>query len=152
MGVLKLHTGLREAESSVLVQTRTSRMGLAKFLYNHKVPGIESAKCRCGAGEEATRTYGPLLHRRNRAPPAPPDERTSQLPATNRNERMGQKVLRVDDLPGRLGQFSPARRLLYGKIGSSEAAYFGVTDCEGVHFRKTAGKVFIPPESPRKRC
>jgi hypothetical protein len=29
--------------------------GLAKFLYNHKVPGIQSAQCRRGAGEETPR-------------------------------------------------------------------------------------------------
>jgi len=37
------------------VQARTGRIGLARFLYNHKVSGIESAKCRCGAGEETPR-------------------------------------------------------------------------------------------------
>jgi hypothetical protein len=51
-GVLKLHSGLRKAESSVLVHAHTGRIGLTGFLYNHKVPGIESAKSRCGAGEE----------------------------------------------------------------------------------------------------
>ena len=35
--VLKLHSGLRKAESSVLVQARTGRIGLAKFLYSRKV-------------------------------------------------------------------------------------------------------------------
>jgi hypothetical protein len=41
--VLKLHSGLRKAESSVLVQARTGRIGLAKFLYNRKVPGVLTA-------------------------------------------------------------------------------------------------------------
>jgi hypothetical protein len=53
--VLKLHSGLRKAESSVLVQARTGRMGLAKFLYNRKVPGVLTAQCRCRAGEETPR-------------------------------------------------------------------------------------------------
>jgi hypothetical protein len=53
--VLKLHSGLQKAESSVLVQARTGRIGLAKFLYNRKVPGILSAQCRCEAGEETPR-------------------------------------------------------------------------------------------------
>jgi hypothetical protein len=52
-GALKLHSRLRKAESSVLVQARTGRIGLARFLFNHKVSGIESAKCRCKAREEA---------------------------------------------------------------------------------------------------
>ena len=47
---LKLHSRLRKAESSVLVQARTGRIGLARFLFNHKVPGVESAKCRCWGG------------------------------------------------------------------------------------------------------
>jgi hypothetical protein len=41
--VLKLHSGLRKAESSVLVQARTGRIGLAKFLYNCKVLGVLTA-------------------------------------------------------------------------------------------------------------
>jgi hypothetical protein len=53
--VLKLHSQLRKAESSVLVQACTGRIGLAKFLYSQKVPGVVSAQCRCGAGEETPR-------------------------------------------------------------------------------------------------
>jgi hypothetical protein len=53
--VLKLHLGLQKAESSVLVQARTGRIGLAKFLYNRKVPGIQSAQCQSGAEEETPR-------------------------------------------------------------------------------------------------
>jgi hypothetical protein len=51
-GALKLHSRLRKAESLVLVQARTGRIRLARFLYNHKVPGIEVAQCMCRAGEE----------------------------------------------------------------------------------------------------
>lgn len=51
-GVLRLHAGLRKAESFVLVQACTGRIGLAKFLYNRKVPGKLSIQCRCGPGEE----------------------------------------------------------------------------------------------------
>jgi hypothetical protein len=53
--VLKLHSTLRKAESSVLVQVRTACMGLAKYLYSRHVPGVPSAQCRCGGGEEAPR-------------------------------------------------------------------------------------------------
>jgi hypothetical protein len=38
--VLKLHKGLRKAESALLVQ---ARIGLAKFLYSRKVPGVDTA-------------------------------------------------------------------------------------------------------------
>lgn len=50
--VLKLHVGLKKAESSMLVQARTGRVGLAKYLYSRKVPRILTAQCRCEAGEE----------------------------------------------------------------------------------------------------
>jgi hypothetical protein len=53
--VLKLHPRLRKAEGSVLVQARTGRIGLAKFLYSCKVPRVLSSQCRCGAGEETPR-------------------------------------------------------------------------------------------------
>jgi hypothetical protein len=53
--VLKLHIGLRKAESSVLVQARTGRIGLVKFLYNRGVPRILSAQSRCRMGEETPR-------------------------------------------------------------------------------------------------
>jgi hypothetical protein len=41
--VLKLHSRLRKVESSVLVQARIGRIGLAKFLYNRKVLGVLTA-------------------------------------------------------------------------------------------------------------
>jgi hypothetical protein len=53
--VLQLHKDLLKAESALLVQIRTARIGLAKFLYSRKVPGIASAKCECGAGQETPR-------------------------------------------------------------------------------------------------
>jgi hypothetical protein len=53
--VLKLHSRLGKAESSILIQACTSQIGLAKFLYIRKVPGILTTQCRCGAGEETPR-------------------------------------------------------------------------------------------------
>jgi hypothetical protein len=50
--MLKLHSGLRKAESSVLVQAQTGRIVLAKFLYNRRVSGMLPAQCRCRASEE----------------------------------------------------------------------------------------------------
>lgn len=50
--VLNLHVRLRKAESTVLIQTRTGRVGLARFLDTRKVPGVMSAQCRCRAGEQ----------------------------------------------------------------------------------------------------
>src|SRR6266487_3196593 len=53
--VLGLHKNLYKAESALLVQARTKRIGLAEFLYNRKVPGITTAKCQCRAGHETPR-------------------------------------------------------------------------------------------------
>ena len=50
--MLGLHKDLRKAESALLIQARTGRIGLAKFLYSRRVPGFESAKCQCGARGE----------------------------------------------------------------------------------------------------
>jgi hypothetical protein len=50
--VLKLHTGLKKAESSMLVQAHIGQVGLAKFLYKQKVSRIQTAQCCYKAGEE----------------------------------------------------------------------------------------------------
>jgi hypothetical protein len=53
--VLKLHSGFRKAESSVLAQARTGRIGFAKFLCSRRVLGMLTAQCRCKVGEETPR-------------------------------------------------------------------------------------------------
>ncbi len=53
--ILQLHTGLRKAESTVLVHLRTGRIGLRHFLKKARVPGYESDQCRCGTGQETPR-------------------------------------------------------------------------------------------------
>jgi hypothetical protein len=53
--VLKLHSGLRKAESSVLLQASTGCIGLAKFIYNRRVPGVLSSQCGCRNDEETPR-------------------------------------------------------------------------------------------------
>src|SRR5208282_526498 len=50
--VLLLHKSLQKAESALLVQARTGKIGLGKFLHDRRVPGFETAQCRCGAGFE----------------------------------------------------------------------------------------------------
>ena len=50
--VIELHKGLHKAESALLVQARTKKIGLAEFLYAQGVPGIDTAMCRCRAGHE----------------------------------------------------------------------------------------------------
>src|SRR4029077_5635185 len=49
---LGLHKGLRKAESSLLVQMRTRKIGLRAFLFERQVPDIASPICFCGDGRE----------------------------------------------------------------------------------------------------
>jgi Reverse transcriptase (RNA-dependent DNA polymerase)/Endonuclease-reverse transcriptase len=51
-GVMALHKGLHKAESSILTQLRTGKIGLASFLFKAKVPGVDSEACRCGYRQE----------------------------------------------------------------------------------------------------
>jgi hypothetical protein len=53
--MLKLHEGLRKAESALLTQARTGRIGLAKFLHGRNVPRFTTATCWCRAGYETPR-------------------------------------------------------------------------------------------------
>ena len=57
---LKLHDQLRKAESTVLVQARTGRIGLASFLNKAQVLGVDSPSCRCEQGIETAKHL--LLH------------------------------------------------------------------------------------------
>jgi hypothetical protein len=52
--ILNLHRDLRKAESSILIQIRTGKVGLRAFLFRRKVPGIESPNClHCPTPETA---------------------------------------------------------------------------------------------------
>jgi hypothetical protein len=111
--VLKLHSGLRKASSSVLVQARTGRIGLARFLYKRRVPGVLTAQCRCSAGEETVRHMALFCteeagRRQHLRINGRLDYR--QLVGTNNGaKKLAEWVIRS----GRIGQFSLARRLLY---------------------------------------
>ena len=97
----------------MLVQARTGRVGLAKFLYRRKVPGIQTAQCRCEAGEETVRHMA--LYCTEEA------DRRQGLRVNGRLDygrligtasgakRLTEWMIRS----GRLGQFSLARNLLY---------------------------------------
>ena len=43
--VLLLHKSLQKAESALLVQARTGKIGLGKFLHDRKVLGFKTAQC-----------------------------------------------------------------------------------------------------------
>ena len=49
---LPAHSGLTKAESSLLVQAGTGKIGLGQFLFRRKVPGVATPLCECG-GEES---------------------------------------------------------------------------------------------------
>ena len=50
-----LHFGLRKAESSMLTQARTGKIGLRAFLFERNVPTVRTPVCPCGLGEETVR-------------------------------------------------------------------------------------------------
>jgi hypothetical protein len=50
--VLQLHRGLHKAESSVLIQARTEKIGFAQFLRQRQVPGVTTDQCSCNTGIE----------------------------------------------------------------------------------------------------
>jgi hypothetical protein len=50
--VLNLHQGLHKAESSIFVQLRTGKIGLADFLHKANVPGYDTPQCPCGQARE----------------------------------------------------------------------------------------------------
>ena len=45
---LKIHSNLAKAESSLATQIRTEKIGLANFLFNRRVPNVNSPACICG--------------------------------------------------------------------------------------------------------
>jgi hypothetical protein len=107
---LKLHTQLKKAESAVLIQARTGRIGLAHFLSKACVPGFESPACKCELGNETAEHL--LLH--------------CQLETERRGWRRGATLSDLVSDPkntaitarwiiqsGRLDQFRLASRLLY---------------------------------------
>ena len=53
--VLHLYDKSPKWVSSLMVQMRTGKIGLKKFLYERNVPGIEDTECACGEGEETVR-------------------------------------------------------------------------------------------------
>src|SRR5271165_5013468 len=53
--MLQLHKDLTKAESSLLTQLRTGRIGLKYFLTKHRVPGFLSSQCECRQGAETPR-------------------------------------------------------------------------------------------------
>jgi hypothetical protein len=53
--VLKLHEGLRKAESLLAIQLRTGINGLDAFLFQARVPSVSSPLCSCGRGQQTAK-------------------------------------------------------------------------------------------------
>jgi hypothetical protein len=53
--VLKLHKGLRKAESSLAIQLRRGINGLDAFLFQARVPSVFSPPCSCGRGRQTAK-------------------------------------------------------------------------------------------------
>jgi hypothetical protein len=106
---LKLYDQSRKAESSVLFQARTGRIGLRKFLASARIPGIESGACLCGTGLETAEHT--LLHCIDQPRGSwAPEAQFSQLVS---EPGSGAAVARWIIRSGKLGQYHLADRLLY---------------------------------------
>jgi hypothetical protein len=53
--VRKLHAGRTKAESALLTQLRTGKIGFNAFLHERKVPGYESPRRACGPSRMTVR-------------------------------------------------------------------------------------------------
>ena len=113
--VLKLYKNLRKAESALLIQVRTKRIGLAQFLYNRKVPGFVTAKCQCRAGHETPQHMALFCvqeasHRQFLRDANGRLQPYLVLVGTAKGARKFVRWMMYSD---RLGQFALAKRLLY---------------------------------------
>ena len=115
--VLSLHKNLQKAESALLVQARTGKIGLGKFLYDRKVPGFETAQCRCRAGFETPRHI--VLYCMEEASRRGQGQLTDQAGRKWTYQQLIGRAQATKSFArwmigsGRLGQFALAKRLLY---------------------------------------
>ena len=110
---LRRHEGLTKAESSLAIQLRTGRVGLADYLYKRRVPGFESPACSCGWGRQTIHhviMFCPTwaIDRRWMLTAAGSND-VGQILTTNKGLRA---VTRWLIISGVLGQFSLAREQL----------------------------------------
>ncbi|EEY23737.1 conserved hypothetical protein [Verticillium alfalfae VaMs.102] len=61
--ILQLHEGLIKRQSAILLQMRTEKIGLRKFLFSRRVPDITDDACPCREGRQ---TVSHVLLRRRR--------------------------------------------------------------------------------------
>ncbi len=114
--VLKLHEGLRKAESSLAIQLRTGPNGLDAFLFQARVPSVLSPLCSCCRGQQTARHILIFCPKHAGARHELRDEQGhlpdfSKLLGTAEGLR---KTTRWVMQRGILGQFRGARDALYG--------------------------------------
>jgi hypothetical protein len=51
-GHLRIYEGLTKAQSSILCQARTGKIGLRAFLFSRSVPDVDTPICPCGVGPQ----------------------------------------------------------------------------------------------------
>jgi hypothetical protein len=112
---LELHKDLQKAESALLVQARTGRIGLAQFLNSRRVPGYETAKCQCLGGHETPRHMTQYCAIEGPRRPELRDSagRAQAYPTLVGTGQGAKTFVRWMMVSGRLGQFSLAKRLLF---------------------------------------
>lgn len=111
--IFSAHSQLKKAESSVLIQARTGRIGLRQFLFKAKVSGVDSADCSCGKGVETAEHLILFCELREQGIWS----RGSQFEKLTSNLDSAKQVARQLIQFGRLGQFKLADRLLYKQEG-----------------------------------
>jgi hypothetical protein len=114
--VLKLHEGLRKAESWLAIQLKTGTNGLDAFLFQARVLSVPSPLCSCGRGRQMAKhilifspKYEGAQHELRDEQGHLPD--FSKLLGTAEGLR---KTTRWVMQRGILGQFWGARDALYG--------------------------------------
>jgi hypothetical protein len=116
MDILKLHEGLRKAESLLAIQLRTGTNGLDAIFFQARVPSMLSPLCSCGRGQQTAKhvlifwpRYAWARHELRDEHGHLPD--FSKLLGTADGQR---KTTRWVMQRGILGQFRGARNALYG--------------------------------------
>ena len=113
--VLQLHAALQKAESAMLIHIRTGCIRLKKFLYNCRVPEIDSPMCDCGGSEETAEHVVMLCrketHRRHLLHEQGRQQSWNTLTGKPlQAKRLARWLIESD----RIEQFSLAKKLLYG--------------------------------------
>jgi hypothetical protein len=99
---LKLYSQLKKAESSMLFQARTGRIGLRRILARVGVPAIEE-DCLCGEGRETAEHV--LIQCRQQAEQR--WDREVQFEELMSNPKLAKLAVRQLIKSGRLGQYKP---------------------------------------------